>query len=302
MKKLITFIASIIVILIAFDLLFGYATNFYIKKCGLHGDYKSIEYVMKQCKEDVLFIGSSVVLNSLMPSIIEDSIGVTCYNTGANAQTLHYFHTILNCILKRYTPKMVILGMKPNELSREGISRYNLLIPYYHTGSSEIDSILESKNDYEKYLLQSNLYRYNTIWFRILSYHFIRGHENTDKGFLAKEKPIFPPNLRYTKENNSVLNNKVLIFEDIIRICKQRGINLIVYFPPIYMRYKEKSETIKEVERICKDKNIHFYNDTQDSIFLAHQDWFYDSSHLNKFGAIEYSKLFAKRLHDSYFK
>ena len=302
MKKLITFIVSIIVILIASDLLFGYATNFYVKKCGLHGDYKSIEYVMKQCKEDVLFIGNSVVLNSLMPSIIEDSIGVTCYNTGANAQTLPYFHTILNCILKRYTPKMVILGFKPMEFSLEGISRYNLLIPYYHTGYREIDSTLESKNDYEKYLLQSSFYRYNTIWFRILSYHFIRGHENTNKGFLAKEKPIFPPKLSYTKESHSIHNNKVLIFEDIIRICKQRGINLIVYSPPIYKRYKEKTETIKALERICKDKNIQYYNDTQDSLFLAHQDWFYDSAHLNKFGAIEYSKLFAKRLHDSYFK
>ena len=73
-------------------------------------------------------------------------------------------------------------------------------------------------------------------------------------------------------------------------------------FSPNIYALQRKSETVKEVERICKDKNIHFYNDTQDSIFLAHQDWFYDSSHLNKFGAIEYSKLFAKRLHDSYFK
>ncbi|MBR1527566.1 MAG: hypothetical protein IJ640_13065 [Prevotella sp.] len=299
MKRLVIFVVSIIVLLVAIDSLFGYAANLYIKKYGLRGDYQPIEYVVKQCKDDALFIGSSVVINSLMPSVIEDSLGVTCYNTGANSQTMPYFHTVLNCILQRYTPKMIILGLRPDELSGNGIGRYHLLVPYYHTGYNEIDSVLESKNEHEKYLLKSNLYRYNTIWFRILVYHFLRGDESKrmkDKGFSGHEKPLFPPYMTNSKGNQNVSEKKVSIFKDMIRICKERGITLVVYSPPMYTRYNEKTGTVKEIEHLCRENAIHYYYDTQDSLFLNHQEWFYDNVHLNKYGSIEYSKLFASRL------
>lgn len=296
MRKLFSFFVAVVALLIAIDLLFGYLSDVYVKKYGLHGDYKSVEYVIKECKDDVLLIGSSVVINSLMPTVIEDSLGVTCFNTGANSQTLPYFHTILNCILRRYTPKMIVLGLRPDELSGEDIGRYNLLVPYYHTGINEIDSILESQDKREIYLLQSNLYRYNTIWFRILLYHFIRGHENTSKGFLAHEKPLLPPYMTNSAGSQDVSVTKIELFTDIIDKCKERGIEIVVYSPPMYTIYKEKTGTIKELERICGENNIPYYYDTQDKTFLDHQDWFYDNVHLNKYGALEYSKIFASRL------
>ena len=56
----------IVAILVIFDFLLGYVIGTYIKKNGLRGDYGSIEYVMNKCEDDVLFIGSSVVRNSLI--------------------------------------------------------------------------------------------------------------------------------------------------------------------------------------------------------------------------------------------
>lgn len=299
MRKLITFAISIVFILVTMDIVFGYITNLYIKKYGLRGDYQPIEYVMKQCKEDVLFIGSSVVINSMMPSVFEDSLGVTCYNTGANSQTMPYFHTILNSVLQRYTPQMIVLGLRPDELSGNDIGRYHLLVPYYHTGNSEIDSVLESKNEYEKNLLRSNLYRYNTIWFRILLYHFLRGDESKimkNKGFSGHEKPLFPPYMTNSEGNQNVSGKKVSIFEDMIHICKNHDVTLVVYSPPMYTRYKEKTGTVKEIERLCKENAVQYYYDTQDSFFLEHQELFYDNIHLNMYGAVEYSKRFVAQL------
>ena len=296
MKKFLSYFITIVVLLVAIDYLFGYGMRFYINKYGLHGDYQPIEYVMKKCEDDILFIGSSVVINSLMPSVLEDSLGYTCYNTGANSQAMPYFHTIMNCVLQRYTPKMIILGLRPDDLAGDGIGRYHLLVPYYHTGYNEIDSVLESKDWRAKYLLQSNLYRYNTIWFRILLYHFIRGHENTHKGFLGHEKPSFPPYLTNTIGTQNVSETKVKILNDIIYKCKQYGVNVVIYSPPMYTRYKEKTGMVKELERICEDEGIPYFYDTEDSLFLEHQEWFYDNVHLNKYGAVEYSNVFAKRL------
>ena len=297
MKKFLFFFITITTLLIVIDFLFGYSAETYIKKYGLRGDYQPIEHIIKKCEDEVLFIGSSVVINSLMPSVLEDSLGMSCYNAGANGQTMQYFHTILNCVLQRYTPKMIILGLRPDELYGDGMLRYHLLVPYYNTGYNEIDSVLESKDGREKYLLKSSLYRYNTIWFRILLYHFMGGHNDNNKGFSGLEKPIIPPYLTNSMGSQDLSEIKVRILYDIVRKCKQRGIKLVVYSPPMYTKFKEKTGTVKELERICKDKRIPYYYDTQDSLFLGHQEWFYDNTHLNKYGSLEYSKLFASRLY-----
>ena len=87
---------------------------------------------------------------------------------------------------------------------------------------------------------------------------------------------------------------------DIVRLCEKRGIKLVVYFPPLYSHLEGMSGTIDYVNQLGKDKDVVVYNDSQDSLFLCRQDWFYDIRHLTKDGALEYSKMFASRLkHDS---
>lgn len=296
MKKLISYIVSVVVLLIITDFVFGLAAELYIDKYGLRGDYQPVDYVIKRTKDDILLVGSSVVMNSVMPTVVEDSVGYTCYNAGANSQTMAYYCTILDCVFQRYTPKCIVLGLRPEEMGREGLGRYNLLVPYYGKGYSEMDSILESGDKYNKYFFKSNLYRYNTIWFRILLYHFLRSEDNSDKGFVAHEQPLFLPDMMDVPKDNAVAENKMKLFNDIVAVCKERGVTLIVYFPPMYNRFAGKFEAVKEVERICSENGFQCYYDAQDSLFLQHKEWFYDNTHLNKYGALEYSKMFASRL------
>ena len=263
---------------------------------GLPGDYKPIEYALKECNEDILILGNSIVINSLKPSIIEDSLGLSCYNAGASGQTMFYYHTVLNCVLKRYTPKMIILGLRFVDFDDDETLRYNILIPYYRQGFTEIDSILESKNSLEKYLLKSNLYRYNTIWFRILLYNFVKYYDNGEKGFIGHEKPAFLPSMTHTISQDYVSKVKMDLFKDIVLQCKKRNIQLVIYSPPMYTKIEGKQISIREVEEICQQNGIRFYNDIQNPYFLSHQEWFYDKSHINKDGAIEYSKSLAGRL------
>ena len=296
MKKLSIFIVSVVVVLVVADLLFGVVMTFQ-KKIGLKGDYKPIEYVIKQCNEDVLIMGSSVVLNSLNPTIIEDSLGMSCFNAGASSQTPYYYHTILNCILKRYCPKLIVLGIRTAEFDSEDQLQYNILVPYYHTGYSEMDSVLERKNSYEKYLLHSNLYRYNTIWFRILLYNFFGDYERGEKGFIAHEKPAMLPKMtQYNGVSRYVSVAKENLFRDFIAICKQNNIKLIVYTPPVYSEFKNTPATVQRVVEICKETDVPYYNDMSNNQFISQQDLFYDQVHFNKYGAVAYTQMFINRL------
>ena len=251
---------------------------------------------MRQCKEDALIMGSSVVLNSVNPSIIEDSINVSCFNAGANGQTIIYYRTMLNCIIKRYTPKIILLGIRPTEFQDEKILRYNLLVPYYHSGYNEIDSVLESSGNYEKYFLKSNFYRYNTIWFRILLYNFFSDNDKSGKGFVPHEKPISPPILSESDPIKYVSENKLSILQDIIKMCKSHNIKLFIFTPPTYCNFIAEPMTITALQEICNKNNISYFNDVSDGDFMNHIEWFYDTSHLNKYGADVYSKILASRV------
>jgi hypothetical protein len=283
-------------IVIAFDFSFGIVSNYYVRNYQLPGDYQPIDYVIKESEDSILILGSSVALNSLMPSVIEDSLELTCFNGGANAQNLIFYKTMLDCVLKRYTPKMIILGMRPNELENGNMGRYSFLAPYYHTGYVLIDSCLESKSRNQKYLMQSNLFRYNTIWFRILLYHFITPDERGDKGFIAKSKPITPTVMTESKGSGKIsqVRKEELIY--IIRRCKEHNIRLIVYFPPMFTHLTGNLQTVDVVRELCTENDIACYFDAQDSTFLAHNEWFHDNAHLDKDGARVYSELFVSRI------
>ena len=79
--KLVKTCVSIIVIVLVFDVIFGQVMSFYSKRYGLPGDYAKIEYLFHQANEDVVIIGSSVAINSFMPDILMDSLGISVFKS-----------------------------------------------------------------------------------------------------------------------------------------------------------------------------------------------------------------------------
>ncbi len=297
MKKLLGFIFACAMLVSLTDLAFGAFSKCYVSNKPLPGDYESVDYLIKRGTDDVFILGSSIALNSLMPSVLEDSIGVTCFNGAANGQTLPFFESMMECVLKRHKPKMFILGLSPREFAGSGVGgRYNFLIPYYGNGYSMIDSCLEARDKYEPYLLKSSLYRYNTIWWRILLYHFITPGEPGEKGFVAKGIPYVFPTLYKMEASDSITEQRKREFLSMAERCRQNGVRLVVYFPPQYYLTDRKSATIRFVEKYCGEHGILFYDDSDDEDFLNHKEWFYDNVHLNKDGAVVYSRMFTGRL------
>ncbi len=294
--KFTKYLLSVIALVVLFDITFGLVSNYYVKNYPLPGDYKSIDYIIKKSKDSILILGSSVALNSLMPSVIEDSLQLSCFNGGGNGQKIIFFRTMLDCVLKRYKPKMIILGLMESELSNDGLGRYNFLTPYYHTGYEIIDSCLESKSRFQKFLMQSSLYRYNTSWFRLFLYHFITPNENGYKGFVAKSKPLSPTIMTETKGNQKLATNASSTFNNIVKTCLDNNIKLIIYTPPLYTHITNPSATVDYIEDTCNKYNIPFYYDSQDSTFLSHNEWFHDNNHLDKEGAYVYTKQFIHRI------
>lgn len=306
MKKVLKFISIVVAIVIVVDLIVGQIGDFMVDNHKMEGDYKSVEYVMTQCDEDVLILGSLVALNALVPTVISDSVGLSCYNGSANGQFLPFFETMLSCVFKRYTPRTIIFGFRPDEMATTGVGpRYDLLVPYYDKGYETLDAYLESSSPEEKYLLKSNLYKYNNIWWRILLYQFVTPNEQGENGFVAKGTPRFYPRLNAESEDYVSTPERLAQFERIVNMCKEKGVKPVVVFLPKYLKlYNDGNlSAINDVLDICKANDVKCYVDVQREEYLTDSTMFYDETHLNKEGAYRYTRDLVRRMkQDSIFQ
>lgn len=297
MKRLLLFLSIIITISVGVDVLLDISGKYYASHYKLPGDYSEIDYLIKESDEDIIILGSSVALNGINPNLLVDSLGFTCYNGGANAQFITYYETMLKCICTHpQKPKLLLLGLLPTELSSANFGRFDLLIPYYKNGYESIDRKLEERGELEPFLLKSSLYRYNTIGWRILLYHFIDPGLKDKNGFTGKAVPAVFPTMTHDQAKTTIKKEAVAMFESMVQTCKKYHIKLLVFIPPHYRQVNGVERSILYLEKYCKEKGIPFYDDSQNEVFLHHQEWFYDNVHVNVVGCDEYSKMMVPRI------
>jgi hypothetical protein len=300
--KVFILLAAVIATVAVIDMAFGCFTRSYLSKHSLPGDYLKIDYLMNKADEDMIILGSSLPINALVPQIIEDSLGISCFNGGCSSQNFPFFQCMVECILNRYKPRCIVLAMRTQELAITDMGRFNLLTPYYHTGNTSIDYFLDQENGKKNIFLQSNLYRYNTIGWRILLSSIQSDDEIGQKGYMPHAVPKYAPILndrsRYASYYRHLNPVNEQCYLKIIELCKQANVQLIVVLPPVYMKLPENGcpMEVRALEKLCKEHHVPFINDSQSSFFLQHPDLFYDNRHLNYQGAEVYTKMFISTL------
>lgn len=298
MKKVIIYIISIVIILFVTDFLMGICSSYYIKNHKLPGRYRPLDKLIKEVNTDIVLIGNSAILNSIDPQIIEDSLSMTCYNGGIEGQGIEFCETVIDCILQRHTPKMIVLGLRPEEMGAnigEGI--YDVLKPYYKMGYNSIDYHFNQTGKFERTLLQSNLIRYNTIWVRVLLYMIFDNTQYQENGFMPKDIPSSFPSIKHIDKVEQPISNKLECIERIIKKCNVKNIALSICYPPTLMAFgEEKIPCIDAVYGLCTSYNIPCYIDYNNSFFQQHPELFYDNGHVNKNGANIYSKIISSKL------
>jgi hypothetical protein len=299
MKRLAIYILSIVCAVAVIDYAAGLFFNRYTKTHSLKGDYDNLRHILYDGNEQLVVFGSSVALNSINTKTLSDSLGVDCFNAASNGQTLFYHLVVMKSMLQRTTPKVILLGFKTQDLMGEGVGdRYNFLSPYYKMGFKAIDEGFERDNT-EKVLMKSNLYRYNTIWWRILLYQFITPNEVGECGFIAKPIPsAFPPLKTAKVGNDKITEERLSELCEFIKTCKAKGVKLILFNPPEYINFigYNDSKTASMLQNIAKQYGVTLFDDTQDEQFLQHPEYFYDSAHLNIDGSAVYTAKMLERV------
>ena len=257
-------------------------------------EYK-ISYSNETTCDSVLFFGSSRTLHHYVPSIFEQELGVSCYNTADwGIKNIFYNYGLLGNILSRYTPKAIILEIHPCDWLQtpfSGVERAASLAPYCGM-SAECDEMLRLAGKYWPCRL-SMVYRYtgslpNLIGGKLGTMdRSLKGWKPMDgvldtSGMVAEEYP-FP-----------IDQKRVELLERFINTCQQHSIKLLFVVSPMYVCSEQ--DVFRFPRELASRHNVPFIDHYRDSAFVGHAEYFYDFGHLNRQGAELFSEMLSKEI------
>lgn len=277
------------------------------------GPQKTLTYVLSEVKSDILIFGNSRAQHQYDSRIFSDSLKMSCYNAGQDGG-----HSILlpeaqiNIILKRYTPKMIILEFDPlsMEFNKQDYEKLSILLPY-EKEFPELRPLLLQRSPLENLKLTSAIYPFNSNIINLIRFNTsTKAARRKDfNGYVPILNKVIDislldlPNNESTSSERRVYNedpNKIKALENIINICSQKGIRLVIINSPVFYVQNEASfvptESFTEVLNIIRENNIDFLDFTRDPFFRSRTDLFADVMHLNDKGAKIFTSELAKML------
>lgn len=267
------------------------------------GHSHALTYAFRYCEADFLIFGASQAQHNYIPSIISNSLKMSCYNAGQDGgHSILMQYAQIKVITERYSPKLIILEFHPNNIVHYAgdYDRLSILLPYYKE-YPDIRPVILLRSPYERVKLMSAIYPFNSNIIDFLS--FILNPNSTWKqdfeGYVPTKGVMNTDMLKPEPEieKQSVVDTNMLnALENIIRLCKEKNISLFIISSPIFHAVNEKqspsSPAAKLSLEIIHRNHVNYLDFSFDSTFTGHLEWFKDKKHLNDDGA----KVFTNKL------
>ena len=297
MKKFVFRVLVFFFSIIVLDVLFGYACQ-YMNNHSKGGGVKSRYYVCKESHEKVLVFGSSRAKHHYVPDIIEDSLGLSCYNTGEDGNGIIFCYGVLKMITQRYKPRLIIYDVSFFDIYKDDNMKYvDLLKPYYYEAG--IDSIFWSVNPKTQLMMHSSLYRFNTTCLRIIG-DFFHPVSITPKGYLPLTKVMdYEPQEDNVQEQREIDCLKLQYFERFIQCASENNIRIVFCVSPLYRSSKMES-SYQPIRNICKKYGLPFIFNASVPEISTEKEYFYDRTHMNDRGARLFTQIFLKEMKSFY--
>lgn len=287
MKKYLLKLFLFFGIVVIVDILFGMAMQ-YMNDHSRGGGIKSRYYVCKESNEDVLIFGSSRAKHHYVPEIFEDSLGLSCYNTGEDGNGIILSYGFLKMITQRYAPQYIVYDVSGYDIYEDDNAKYlDLMKPFYWEFG--IDSIFWTISPKSQIMMFSNLYRFNTTCLRVVG-NYIHPMTNYSKGYCPLNGQMnYEPSLGNTENHANEDSLKIFYFQSFMQMCKEYGIKLICFSSPSY-KFNAECNYYEPIEKLCSEYDVLFYNYSADDQISSNKIYFKDRSHLNNKGAVHYTR------------
>ena len=149
MKSFIIKILVFAVLLLAVDISIGKVFAI-LQERAPYGNWQRFRYINDEMKDEILIMGSSRASHHYVPKIIEDSLGMSCYNCGVDGNGIIMFGGNFQMFSSRYSPKMIIYDLSRFDTAEDDHSKYlGWLRAYYDRDC--ISKMFDEVDEMEKY-------------------------------------------------------------------------------------------------------------------------------------------------------
>lgn len=246
--------------------------------------------------EEIIILGASRAAHHYIPQIIEDSLGVKCFNYGCDGQNIYNQYAILNLLLNHTEkkPKAVILEVSSIDVLNTptwNTEKLSVLHPYYSLDDT-LKNVVRLQGEATSGVLNlSKLYAFNSnIHNLIKPLVGISNNEMCNMGYIPMytkwEKPIEIKSV----ERKAADLNKVSYLKEFISICQCESIKILLINSPHYIKYDSTNEWPCIVDDLAKEYDVPFIDNEQDSYYLQYPNLFNEPFHLNDEGAKHYTQ------------
>jgi hypothetical protein len=315
MRKKLIKILVFIFILVAFDQVAGYMLRkmFFNQKSG--NDF-SLTYSFFHCNADLLIFGDSRAKHHYDTRVFADTLKMSCFNSGIGGHSILLTYAKIAVMLKRYSPKIIIIELHPAsfEYNASNFERLSILLPYYHI-LPQLRSLILLRNPFERFKLLSGIYPFNSNVISIIRFNII----NFVNPFTQRPRIDFngyvPLANTQMKRTTSDLNSKKALsaiidtavidknllnaLKSIIHLCRKKSIHLIFVNSPFFHNPGDQpaplSKTAKQVLSLIHHEKTEFYDFNFEPTFVGRLDLFADEAHLNEKGAAIFTQFLIKK-------
>ena len=247
-------------------------------------------YISHEMETDILLCGSSRCVRHYNPEIISDSLGLSCYNVGQMGNGILLCYGRLLMIEKRKKPRIIVCDITPSFDLLVGDDNHRYLTWLKaHYDSPGIAEIFETVDGTEKYKMQSQLYRYNSRIVELLTDCFFSGSSSNADGFSPLKGDMDKSKIRKPSKNvEKIVFDPVKL--DFVHkfIDEAKGSRLIFVVSPSW--YGMDTCQFEPLVSICKQRDIEFFDYSNDPKYVHNDRYFKDGSHMNARGADEFTR------------
>lgn len=293
MKKFLIYIIFSTVALIVADVAFG-KLNLLLEEKAETRNY----HCCYEAKEDVLILGSSYGVKEVVPEILTEKTGFSCYNAAEPGNGVLCAWVRYNMFVRNHIPKVILYALTPGMdyayINDDYTEYLKSFCGYFGKEPVIMEMYKQFGEPNDTYKLQSNLIRYNSEWLTTL-FQAVSGKNKGLHGYMpfyAQFQPYEIPDTAGTAPI-CVDAKKFKYFKELMQDATSRGIKVIAFLPPHYYNtFHEQSH--QPAFALCKELNIPVIDNYNDSFYKDRPELFGDKEHLNHNGA----KLYTEQLAD----
>jgi hypothetical protein len=251
----------------------------------------------------VVLFGNSRAQHHYNSKLIADSLNLSFNNSGiVGGHGVFLFNFQVHELLKVRKPKVILIEMDPNSLGywKGDYERLSVLLPFCNHYEKATE-LVKLKGEYQELKLLSKTYKFNSLIYSIFIYNILSSKFNHVKSYIPLNRDTTVKQEFESLKivySDSVDQNKANSLINLIDLAQANGVEIVFIQSPVYLANSE-FPFIKASERffqILKDKNVKYWDYSNDFLFKNRQELFYDTQHLNSFGANTFSEIIAGKI------